>query len=42
MQCPYFVKGAVEKCIGFQEDKVQVIQTVTGGGFGGKEDFHHY
>lgn len=39
MQCPYFVKGAVEKCIGFEEDKVQVIQTVTGGGFGGKEDF---
>src|SRR3712207_3088581 len=39
MQCPYFVKGAVEKCLGFPEDKVQVIQTVTGGGFGGKEDF---
>lgn len=39
MQCPYFVKGAVEKCTGFPEDKVQVIQTVTGGGFGGKEDF---
>lgn len=39
MQCPYFVKGAVEKCTGFPEDRVQVIQTVTGGGFGGKEDF---
>ncbi|WMJ79757.1 xanthine dehydrogenase family protein molybdopterin-binding subunit [Clostridium sp. MB40-C1] len=39
MQCPYYVKGAVEKCLGFPEDKVQIIQTVTGGGFGGKEDF---
>ncbi|MCY6369221.1 xanthine dehydrogenase family protein molybdopterin-binding subunit [Clostridium ganghwense] len=39
MQCPYFVKGAVQKCLGFEEDKVQIIQTVTGGGFGGKEDF---
>ncbi|MFU0825070.1 xanthine dehydrogenase family protein molybdopterin-binding subunit [Clostridium sp.] len=39
MQCPYYVKGAVEQCLGFEEDKVQIIQAVTGGGFGGKEDY---
>lgn len=39
MQCPYYVKTAVEEAMALSEEKVQIIQTVTGGGFGGKEDF---
>ena len=39
MQCPYYVKNAVMQAMGLDEDKVQIIQTVTGGGFGGKEDY---
>jgi CO/xanthine dehydrogenase Mo-binding subunit len=38
MQCPYYVKHAVEEVMGPGFD-VRVIQTVTGGGFGGKEDY---
>ena len=39
LQCPYYVKGAVAKALGYDEREVQVIQDVTGGGFGGKEAF---
>lgn len=39
MQCPYYVKSAVMETMGLGEDKVQIIQAVTGGGFGGKEDY---
>ncbi|GIM29267.1 aldehyde oxidase [Clostridium polyendosporum] len=39
MQCPYFVKNAVVEALGCDTDKVQVIQTTTGGGFGGKEEY---
>ncbi|MCI1478378.1 MAG: xanthine dehydrogenase family protein molybdopterin-binding subunit [Clostridium beijerinckii] len=39
MQCPYYVKGAVVQALGFEEDKVRIVQTTTGGGFGGKEDY---
>ncbi len=39
MQCPYYVKGAVEQCIGFSPEKVRIVQTTTGGAFGGKEDY---
>ncbi|MCE5219888.1 MAG: xanthine dehydrogenase family protein molybdopterin-binding subunit [Clostridium sp.] len=39
MQCPYYVKGAVVQALGFNEDKVRIVQTTTGGGFGGKEDY---
>jgi len=39
MQCPYYVKGAVVQALGFHEDKVRIVQTITGGGFGGKEDY---
>lgn len=39
LQCPYYVKAAVEQCLGFEEDRVQIVQAVTGGGFGGKEDY---
>jgi len=39
MQCPYYVKGAVSKALGYEDQDVQIITDVTGGGFGGKEAF---
>lgn len=39
IQCPYYVKDAIVQALGFDYDKVQVRQTTTGGGFGGKEDY---
>ncbi len=39
MQCPYYVKDAVVQTLGVGQDQVQIIQTTTGGGFGGKEDY---
>src|SRR5262249_41620493 len=34
MQCPYYVHKALIKLFGLPEDKIRVIQTETGGGFG--------
>jgi CO/xanthine dehydrogenase Mo-binding subunit len=39
MQCPYYVHKALLKLFGLPEHKVRVIQTETGGGFGGKEEY---
>ncbi|HVP14893.1 MAG TPA: xanthine dehydrogenase family protein, partial [Terriglobales bacterium] len=39
MQCPYYVHHALQRMLGLPAEKVRVIQTVTGGGFGGKEDY---
>ena len=39
MQCPYYVHKALTKLFGIGEDRVRVIQTETGGGFGGKEEY---
>lgn len=39
LQCPYYVHGAVVKALGYDVDGVQIIQDVTGGGFGGKEAY---
>ena len=39
MQCPYYVHRALRVLLGLPEHKVRVVQTETGGGFGGKEDF---
>lgn len=39
MQCPYYVRDAVANALGCEGNAVQVVQEVTGGGFGGKEDF---
>lgn len=39
MQCPYYVHGAVRQALGLREDQVRVVQQVTGGAFGGKEDY---
>src|SRR5260221_4777322 len=38
MQCPFYVQKAVASVTGLDLNKVRVVQTVTGGGFGGKED----
>lgn len=38
IQCPFYVQKAVARVLGFNLNKVRVVQTVTGGGFGGKED----
>src|SRR2546430_2518368 len=39
MQCPYYVLKALQQALARDETKVRVIQTPTGGGFGGKEEF---
>lgn len=39
MQCPYYVKNAVMYAMNYEENQVQIIQSTTGGGFGGKEDY---
>jgi len=39
LQCPYYVKDAVMYAMGLEKDQVQIIQSTTGGGFGGKEDY---
>ncbi len=39
MQCPYYVVRSLCRVFGLPEDKVRVIQTETGGAFGGKEDY---
>ena len=39
LQCPYYVQRAVVRAVGFAPEDVIVRQDVTGGGFGGKEDF---
>jgi CO/xanthine dehydrogenase Mo-binding subunit len=38
MQCPFYVRKAVTTVLGLPESKVRVIQSATGGAFGGKED----
>ncbi len=39
IQCPYYVKNALLVGLGCGEDDVRVVQTTTGGAFGGKEEF---
>jgi CO/xanthine dehydrogenase Mo-binding subunit len=39
IQCPYYVQKALMPLFGFGPDKVRIIQSVTGGGFGGKEEY---
>jgi CO/xanthine dehydrogenase Mo-binding subunit len=38
MQCPFYVQKAVASVLGCDLNKARIVQTVTGGGFGGKED----
>jgi CO/xanthine dehydrogenase Mo-binding subunit len=37
-QCPFYVIDAVAAALELPYNKVKILQTVTGGGFGGKED----
>ncbi|HET7108067.1 MAG TPA: xanthine dehydrogenase family protein molybdopterin-binding subunit [Candidatus Acidoferrum sp.] len=39
LQCPYYVHKALVKLFGLPKDKIRVVQTETGGGFGGKEEY---
>jgi CO/xanthine dehydrogenase Mo-binding subunit len=39
LQCPFYVHKSLVAVFGLPEEKVRVIQTETGGAFGGKEDF---
>jgi len=39
MQCPYYVLKSLCAALGRSEREVRVIQTATGGAFGGKEDY---
>jgi CO/xanthine dehydrogenase Mo-binding subunit len=38
MQCPFYVQKAVASALGCELSQARIVQTVTGGGFGGKED----
>lgn len=39
MQCPYYVVKALKPALNRTEETLRVVQTPTGGGFGGKEEF---
>ncbi len=39
LQCPYYVHRALKAIFALPDDKVRIIQTETGGAFGGKEDY---
>ena len=39
MQCPFYAKGALLETMAMPEEKIRVVQSVTGGAFGGKEEF---
>ncbi len=39
MQCPFYVRTAVAGVFGWAAERVRVVQTATGGGFGGKEEY---
>lgn len=39
MQCPYYIHKALKQLFDLSDEKAIVIQTTTGGGFGGKEEY---
>jgi CO/xanthine dehydrogenase Mo-binding subunit len=39
LQCPYYVHKALVRLFGLPKDCIRVVQTETGGGFGGKEEY---
>lgn len=39
LQCPYYVYKSLLSVFALPEEKVRVVQTETGGAFGGKEDY---
>ncbi len=38
-QCPYYIHKGVKRTFGLTDERVDVTQAVTGGGFGGKEEY---
>ncbi len=42
MQCPYYVQNAVPRILGIPMNSVRIVQSDTGGAFGGKEDVPSY
>ena len=39
MQCPYYVHEAMKSLFPRSDNKIRIVQTTTGGGFGGKEEY---
>src|SRR5450759_706899 len=39
LQCPYYVEKGIERTFGLSGAAIDVTQAVTGGGFGGKEEY---
>src|SRR5262249_9601259 len=39
MQCPYYIHRAIKLLFNLTDEQAVVIQTTTGGGFGGKEEY---
>ena len=39
LQCPYYVQKGIKGVFGLPDDGIDVTQAVTGGGFGGKEEY---
>jgi CO/xanthine dehydrogenase Mo-binding subunit len=39
LQCPYYVHKALAILFGLPKEHIRVVQTETGGGFGGKEEY---
>ena len=42
MQCPYYVQNGVAHALAFPINRIRIIQSVTGGAFGGKEEVPTY
>ncbi len=38
MQCPFYIHDAIVHILNVPQNKVRIVQTTTGGAFGGKED----
>ena len=39
LQCPYYAHKALVQLFGLPKERIRVVQTETGGGFGGKEEY---
>jgi CO/xanthine dehydrogenase Mo-binding subunit len=39
LQCPFYVMRALRVLLGLPDERLRVVQTATGGGFGGKEEY---
>ncbi len=39
LQCPYYIHKALKRALGLNDTQAVVVQSETGGGFGGKEEY---